>query len=47
MAKKEKEGSIKVPLVYLKKVREDKKVTGVSIAAFICQAIDEKLSKQK
>lgn len=39
--------NIKVPKSYVEKLRENKKTTGVSIIAFTCQAIDEKLSHQK
>ena len=42
----EKLESVKLPKSYLKKVRNNKKATGVSIMAFICQAIDEKLSEK-
>ncbi len=46
MAQKELE-SVKLPTSYVKKVRKNKKETGVPIAVFICQAIDEKLTRQK
>lgn len=36
--------SVKLPTAYVKKVRKNKKATGVPIAVFICQAIDEKIS---
>ena len=39
--------SVKLPTSYVKKVRKNKKDTGVPIATFICQAIDEKLNQQK
>lgn len=39
--------SVKLPIAYVKKVRKNKKATGVPIAVFICQAIDEKLNRQK
>lgn len=46
MAKKPKElESVKLPKAYVNKVRKNKKDTGVPIAVFICQAIDEKLKK--
>ncbi len=38
--------SIKLPSALLNKVRKNKKKTGVSITAFICQAVDEKLAYQ-
>lgn len=46
MAAKELE-SVKLPTAHVKKVRKNKKETGVPIAVFICQAIDEKLHRQK
>jgi len=39
--------SVKLPTSHVKKVRKNKKETGVPIAVFICQAIDEKLTNQK
>jgi hypothetical protein len=39
--------SVKLPSAHVIKVRKNKKDTGVPIAVFICQAIDEKLSNQK
>jgi hypothetical protein len=48
MAKKNKElESVKLPSAHVNKVRKNKKETGVPIAVFICQAIDEKLNIQK
>jgi len=38
--------SVKLPSAYVRKVRKNKKDTGIPIAVFICQAIDEKLSRQ-
>jgi len=38
--------SIKLPKEYLEKLRLNKKNTGVPIATFICQSIDEKLTRQ-
>jgi len=38
--------NIKVPKSYVDKIRENKQTTGVSIIAFTCQAIDEKLERQ-
>lgn len=35
--------TVKLPVAHVNKVRKNKKKTGVTIAAFICQAIDEKL----
>ena len=46
MARKELE-TVKLPTAHVKKVRKNKKDTGVPIAVFICQAIDEKLNRQK
>lgn len=46
MADKEHE-NVTLPKAHVKKVRENKKKTGVSISAFICQAIDEKLHHQE
>ncbi len=47
MAKNSKElETVKLPSAYVKKVRKNKKDTGVPIAVFICQAIDEKLKNQ-
>lgn len=37
--------TVKLPSSYVKKVRKNKKETGVPIAVFICQAIDEKLNQ--
>jgi len=39
--------SVKLPSAYVRKVRKNKKATGIPIAIFICQAIDEKLANQK
>lgn len=39
--------SVKLPKTHVEKVRKNKKATGVPIAVFICQAIDEKLERQK
>lgn len=36
--------SVKLPKEHVEKVRKNKEVTGVPIAVFICQAIDEKLA---
>jgi hypothetical protein len=36
--------SVKLPKAYLKKVRDNKKATGLPIGVFICHAIDKKLS---
>lgn len=48
MAKKVKElETVKLSAAYVKKVRKNKKETGIPIAVFICQAIDEKLERQK
>lgn len=38
--------SLRLPSEYMQKVRKNKRATGVSITAFICQAIDEKLERQ-
>jgi len=38
--------SVKLPTAYVKKVRKNKKNTGIPIAVFICQAIDEKLDRE-
>jgi len=46
MAQKKLE-SVKLPTSYVRKVRKIKKSTGLPIAVFICQAIDEKLNSQK
>lgn len=44
MAKKNKElESVKLPAAYVRKVRKNKKDTGIPIAVFICKAIDDKL----
>lgn len=43
MAKKKELESVKLPSAHVKKVRKNKEETGVPIAVFICQAIDEKL----
>ncbi len=45
--KKPKEETIKLPANYVQKARDYKKATGVTIVAFICQAIDEKLNNPK
>jgi len=47
MVKKPKYENVKLPKSSVSKVRDNKKVTGVSITAFMCQAIDEKLSDAK
>lgn len=39
--------NIKVPKAYVDKLRANKESTGVSIIAFTCQAIDEKLNHHK
>ena len=38
--------SVKLPKEYVVKLREYKKATGIPIAVFICQSIDEKLERQ-
>ena len=46
MAKQQGGESIKLPRKYLLKLRKHKKDTGIPIATFICQAIDDKLKDQ-
>ncbi len=45
MADKKHE-NVTLPKAHVKKVRKNKDDTGVPIAVFICQAIDEKLIRQ-
>jgi len=46
MARKELE-TVKLPSAHVKKVRKNKKETGVPIAVFICQAIDDKIKSRQ
>lgn len=39
--------SVKLKIATVKKVRDNKKITGIPITVFIETAIDEKLKKQK
>jgi hypothetical protein len=39
--------NVKIPWKYIQKLRKNKKETGVPMATFICQAIDEKLNPKK